>query len=38
MNRNGRNAEILAGAQYAQRDLAPVGDQDFLKHGRADDR
>ena len=37
MNRNGRNAEILAGAQYPQRDLAPIGYQDFLKHGYMDD-
>jgi len=28
-----RNAQLLAGAQDAQRDLAAIGDQDFLEHG-----
>ena len=31
IDRDGRDAEILAGADDAQRDLTPVGDQDFLK-------
>ncbi len=31
-----RNAELLAGAQDAQRDLAAIGDQDFLEHGGFD--
>ena len=32
MHRDGRDAELLAGAQHAQRDLAAVGDQDFFEH------
>jgi hypothetical protein len=29
------DAELLAGAQHAQRDLAAVGDEDLVEHGRA---
>ena len=29
---DGRNAELLAGAQHPERDLAAVGDQDFVEH------
>ena len=29
VDRDGRDAELLAGAQHAQRDLAAIGDQDF---------
>ena len=32
MHRDGGDAELLAGAQHAQRDLAAVGDQDFFEH------
>ena len=32
MHGDGRNAELLAGAQDAQRDLAAIGDQDFIEH------
>ena len=32
MHGDGRNAEFLAGAQDAQRDLAAIGDQDFIEH------
>ncbi len=32
MHRDGRDAEFLAGAQHAQRDLAAIGDEDFFKH------
>ena len=32
MHRDRRDAELLAGAQHAQRDLAAVGDQDFVEH------
>ncbi len=32
MHRDGRDAELLAGAQHAQRDLAAIGDQDFVEH------
>ena len=32
MHRDGRDAELLAGAQHPQRDLAAVGDQDFFEH------
>jgi hypothetical protein len=28
------DAHLLAGADHAQRDLAAVGDQDFVEHGR----
>ena len=38
MHRDGRDAELLAGAQHAQRDLAAVGDQDFVEHRRAMER
>ncbi len=33
MHRHGRNAELLARAQYAQGDLTAIGDQDFIEHG-----
>ena len=33
MHRHRRDAELLAGAQHAQRDLAAVGDEDFIEHG-----
>ena len=32
MHRHRRDAELLAGAQDAQRDLAAVGDEDFIEH------
>ena len=32
MHRHGRDAEFLAGAQHPQRDLAAIGDQDFIEH------
>ena len=32
MHRDGRDAELLAGAQDAQRDLAAIGDEDLLEH------
>ena len=32
MHRDRRDAELLAGAQHAQRDLAAVGDQDLVEH------
>ena len=32
MHRDGRDAELLAGAQHPERDLAAVGDQDFVEH------
>ena len=32
VHRHGGDAQLLAGAQYAQRDLAAVGDQDFVEH------
>ena len=32
MHRDGRDAELLAGAQHAQRDLAAIGDEDFFEH------
>ena len=32
MDRDGRDAELLAGAQDAQRDLAAIGDQDLREH------
>src|SRR5690348_11748072 len=32
MHRDRRDAELLAGAQHAQRDLAAVGDEDFIEH------
>jgi hypothetical protein len=32
MHRDGRNPELLAGAQHPERDLAAIGDQDFVKH------
>ena len=35
MHRDGRDAELLAGAQDAQRDLAAVGDQDLVEHAAA---
>ena len=33
MDGDGLDAEFLAGAQDAERDLAPVGDQDLVEHG-----
>ena len=33
MHRDGRDAELLAGAQHPERDLAAIGDQDFIEHG-----
>jgi hypothetical protein len=33
MHGHRRNAQFLAGAQDAKRDLAAIGDQDFLEHG-----
>ena len=33
MNGHRRNPQFLAGAQDAKRDLAAIGDQDFLEHG-----
>ena len=33
MHRDGGDAELLAGAQHPQRDLSPVGDEDFVEHG-----
>ena len=35
MHGDGRDAELLAGAQHAQRDLAAVGDEDFFEHRTA---
>ena len=32
MDRDGGDAELLGGAQHAQRDLAAVGDQDLVEH------
>ena len=32
MHRDGRDAELLAGAQHPERDLAAIGDQDFVEH------
>ena len=32
MDRDGRNAKLLAGAQHPQRDFPTVGDQDFVEH------
>ena len=32
MHRDRRDAELLAGAQHPQRDLAAVGDEDFVEH------
>ncbi len=32
MHRDGRNAELLAGAQHPQGDFAAIGDQDFIEH------
>ena len=32
MHRDRRNAELLAGAQHPQRDLAAIGDEDFVEH------
>ncbi len=33
MHRDGLDAELLAGAQHPQRDLAAIGDEDFIEHG-----
>ena len=38
MHRHGRNAELLAGAQHAQCDFSPIGDQDFIEHCRGSAR
>ena len=35
MHRDRRNAELLAGAQHAQRDLAAIGDEDFIEHAHS---
>ena len=35
MHRDRGDAHLAAGAQDAQRDLAAVGDQDLVEHGRA---
>ena len=35
MHRDGGDAHLLAGAMDAQRDLAAIGDEDFLEHRRA---
>ena len=35
MHRHGGDAELLAGAQDAERDLAAVGDEDLVEHRRA---
>ena len=32
MHRDGRDAELLAGAQHPERDLAAIGDQDLVEH------
>jgi hypothetical protein len=32
MHRDRRNAQLLAGAQHPERDLAAIGDQDFFEH------
>ena len=34
MHGDGRDAELLAGAQHAQRDLAAIGYEDFFEHRR----
>ena len=36
MHGDGLDAELLAGAQHPQRDLAAIGDQDFFKHRLCD--
>jgi hypothetical protein len=33
MNRDGGDAELLAGAQHPQCDLAAIGNEDFVEHG-----
>ena len=33
VHRDGRDAELLAGAQDAKGNLAAIGDQDFVEHG-----
>ena len=35
MHRDGRDAQFLAGAQNAQRDLAAIGYQDLVEHASA---
>ncbi len=35
MHRDGGDAELLAGAQHAQRDLAAIGDEDLVEHRSA---
>jgi hypothetical protein len=32
MHRDRQDAELLAGAQHPQRDLAAIGDEDFVEH------
>src|SRR5262249_34385228 len=32
VDRHGLHAKLAAGADHAQRDLAPIGDQDFAEH------
>ncbi len=34
MHGDGRDAELLAGAQDAQSDLAAIGDQNLVEHAR----
>ena len=34
VHRDGRDAELLAGALDAKRDLSAVGDQDLVEHAR----
>ena len=38
MHRDGRDAELLAGAQHAERDLAAIGDQDLVEHRESSKR
>ena len=35
MHRHGGDAELLAGAQNSERDLAAVGDEDLIEHDLA---
>ena len=32
MDRDGRDAKLLAGAQHPQRDFPTIGDEDFVEH------
>ncbi len=36
MHGDGLDAELAAGAQDAERDLAAIGDDDFVEHGLRD--